>query len=88
MARRVSVRCGQLQDAHLAASEALLADGTVTIEELPDIDLAIVRIPPQLAPRPVRRYLEDEQAAVHPFASEQRDPLHAICCAYRATLRV
>lgn len=56
------------QDAHLAASEVLLADGTVTIEELPDIDLAIVRIPPQLKPQPVRRYLEDEQAAVHPFA--------------------
>ena len=46
----------------------MLADGTVTIEELPDIDLAIVRIPPQLSPRPVRRYLEDELAAVHPFA--------------------
>jgi hypothetical protein len=56
------------QEEHLAASEALLADGTVTIEELPDIDLAIVRIPPQIAARPVRRYLEDEQAAVHPFA--------------------
>lgn len=56
------------QDQHLDASEALLADGSVTIEELPDIDLAIVRIPPQLEPRRVRRYLEDEQAAVHPFA--------------------
>lgn len=56
------------QDKHLADSEALVADGAVTIEELPDIDLAIVRIPPQLSPRPVRRYLEDEQAAVHPFA--------------------
>jgi hypothetical protein len=57
-----------VQDAHLRVSEALLADGSVTIEELADVDLAIVRIPPQLAARPVRRYLEDEQAAVHPFA--------------------
>jgi hypothetical protein len=56
------------QDAHLADSEARLADGSVSIQELPDIDLAIVRIPPQLEPRRVRRYLEDEQAAVHPFA--------------------
>ncbi|MEZ5562998.1 MAG: DUF6687 family protein [Gammaproteobacteria bacterium] len=56
------------QDEHLQQSEALLADGSVTIEELPDIDLAIVHVPPQLEPRPVRRYLEDEQAAVHPFA--------------------
>ncbi len=68
---RGSPRFGALwsaQDKHLEQSEALLADGTVTIEELPDIDLAIVRIPPQLKPRAVRRYLEDEQAAVHPFA--------------------
>lgn len=57
-----------VQDKHLDESEAQLADGTVTIEELPDIDLAIVRIPPQPEPRPVRRYLEDELAAVHPFA--------------------
>ncbi len=56
------------QDAHLAASQALLAEGTVTIEELPDIDLAIVRFPPSLKPQRVRRYLEDELAAVHPFA--------------------
>ncbi len=56
------------QDKHLADSEALLADGSVTIDELADIDLAIVHIPPQLEPRPVRRYLEDELAAVHPFA--------------------
>lgn len=56
------------QDKHLDESEALLADGTVTIEERPEIDLAVVRIPPQIEPRPVRRYLEDELAAVHPFA--------------------
>lgn len=62
------------QDAHLDASEALLADGAVTIEERPEIDLAIVRIPPQLSPRPVRRYLEDEQAAVHPFAVNTATP--------------
>ena len=57
-----------VQDKHLSASETLLADGTVAIEELADIDLAIVRIPPQLEARPVRRYLDDEQAVLHPFA--------------------
>ena len=46
----------------------------MTIEELPDIDLAIVRIPMPLQPRHVRRYLEDEQAAVHPFAVNSATP--------------
>lgn len=56
------------QDEHLAASEALVAAGTVGIQEVPELDLAIVRIPPGIAARGVRRYLTDEMAAVHPFA--------------------
>lgn len=57
-----------LQDEHLVASRALLADGVVTLVENPALDLAVVRIPPYLRRRTVRRYLQDEQAAVHPFA--------------------
>ena len=56
------------QDSHLADSEALIASGDVRIEELPELDLAVVHIPPDLEPRPVRRYLQWESAAVHPFA--------------------
>lgn len=56
------------QDEHLAASRALLADGVVTLVEYPELDLAVVRIPPYLRRRTVRRYLVDEAAAVHPFA--------------------
>ena len=57
-----------LQDEHLTASRALLADGVVTLVEQPALDLAVVRIPPYLRRRTARRYLRDERAAVHPFA--------------------
>jgi len=56
------------QDAHLQESESLIAKGDVSIEELPDADLAIVRIPDKLPARNVRRYLRSERASVHPFA--------------------
>ena len=53
-----------LQDEHLTASLALLADGVVTLVEHPTLDLAVVRIPDYLRRRTVRRYLVDESAAV------------------------
>lgn len=53
---------------HLKASRALLADGIVSLVEYPALDLAVVRVPAHLPRRPVRRYLQDELAAVHPFA--------------------
>lgn len=56
------------QDEHLTASRALLADGVVTVVESPELDLAVVRIPAYLRRRPLRRYLADELATVHPFA--------------------
>jgi hypothetical protein len=57
-----------LQDEHLTASRALLADGVVTVVESPELDLAVVRIPAYLRRRQARRYLADELVAVHPFA--------------------
>jgi hypothetical protein len=56
------------QDAQLLASRRALADATVTIEERADLDLAIVRIPPELPAAVARRYLRDERATIHPFA--------------------
>jgi hypothetical protein len=53
---------------HLDASEELVQEGRVVIEEEPELDLAVVRIPDDLPPRPVWRYLRREEAAVHPFA--------------------
>lgn len=63
-----SRRYWRLQDEHLDASEELVASGSVVIEEEPDLDLAVVRIPEDCRPRTVWRYLRREQAAVHPFA--------------------
>jgi len=40
----------------------------VVVEEEPDLDLAIVRIPVEIPPRAAWRYLRREQAAIHPFA--------------------
>ena len=57
-----------LQDEHLTTSQALLADGIVTLVEAPALDLVVVRIPAYLRRRTARRYLVDEPAAVHPFA--------------------
>ncbi len=56
------------QDEHLSRSEEWFAAGRVIIEEEPDLDLAIVRIAPEIAPRTVWRYLGRERSPVHPFA--------------------
>jgi hypothetical protein len=58
--------------AHFVRSERLLEDGSVTIEEYPDVDLAVVGIPQGLELQTVRRYLQPEEAAVHPFAIHGR----------------
>ena len=60
------------QLAHLEASDELFESGAVTIDEYPETDLAVVHIPAQILARTVRRYLEPEQAAVHPFAIHNR----------------
>jgi len=67
-----------LQDEHLNASRALLADGVVTLVESPALDLAVIRIPTYLRRRTARRYLRDESAAVHPFAINSATPCSRI----------
>jgi hypothetical protein len=56
------------QDNLLQESESLIANGDVRIQEISELDLAIVHIPDALKPRAVRRYLQAESASVHPFA--------------------
>lgn len=53
---------------HLRASEAAIDAGEVVIDEIPDLDLAIVRIPEAMPVQTVRRYLRRWQRSVHPFA--------------------
>ncbi len=63
---------------HLEQSEELIESGRVTIDEYPDVDLAVIHIPPELPLRTVRRYLKAEQAAVHPFAIHNRTTCHRL----------
>ncbi len=57
------------EDEHLRASEAAIASGLVTIEELDELDLAIVTVPDDWAVRPVHRFtVSGLEAALHPTA--------------------
>jgi hypothetical protein len=56
------------QDEHLEQSLAWLAGGVVEVDEHPDLDLAVIRMPLELPSRAARRYLRVEDAPVHPFA--------------------
>ncbi len=53
---------------HLQASEKAIADGHVVIDEVLELELAVVRIPADMPVRTVRRYLTRWQRSVHPFA--------------------
>lgn len=53
---------------HWQDSDAAIAAGRVVIDEIPHLDLAIVRIPEDMPVRTVRRYLQKWQRSVHPFA--------------------
>jgi hypothetical protein len=53
---------------HLQESEAAIADGQVVIDEIPELELAIVHVPEDMPARTVRRYLTGWQRSVHPFA--------------------
>jgi len=66
------------QDEHLDESEAWLDAGDVTIEEIADSDMAVVRIPDGLERRTLRRYLRPEQAVIHPFAVNSRTAANRI----------
>jgi hypothetical protein len=54
--------------AHLQESEVAIAEGKVVIDEVPELELAIVHVPEDMPVRTVRRYLTRWQRSVHPFA--------------------
>ena len=58
----------EAEDAHLAESEAAITGGVVTIEEKPEVDLAIVRIPDASADRLAHRFTQTWTGALHPMA--------------------
>jgi hypothetical protein len=56
------------EDEHLARSEAAVASGEVTIEEQPELDLAVVTVPDTFVARPAHFFTPVVIAAVHPAA--------------------
>jgi hypothetical protein len=61
-----------VEDARLTTSEELIEKGQITIEERPDLDLAIVRLPEDLIRHPVHRFTQLRMAECHPFALHNR----------------
>ncbi len=61
-------RFWQSEFEHWQESEQAIAAGKVVIDELPELDLAIVHIPEDMPVRVVRRYLRQWQRSIHPFA--------------------
>jgi hypothetical protein len=58
----------EAEDAYLSASEAAITKGIVTIDERPEIDLAIVRVPEDWATRAAHRFTVTWTGALHPMA--------------------
>jgi hypothetical protein len=56
------------EDEHISATEAALADGTITITEDPSLDLAVVHVPEQWRARAVHRFTMTDQGVAHPYA--------------------
>ncbi|HZX56646.1 MAG TPA: DUF6687 family protein, partial [Ilumatobacteraceae bacterium] len=56
------------EDAELTSSEQLIADGTVTIEDIPELDLAVVTIPEDEPTRRGHRFAGESFDGVHPMA--------------------
>jgi hypothetical protein len=56
------------EDAHLARSEAGVASGEITIEEVPELDLAVVTVPDDWVPQPAHFFTPVVTQAVHATA--------------------
>jgi hypothetical protein len=62
----------ETEDAKLLASEELIENGDITIEERPELDLALINIPVGLPPIPVHRFAQVRLTECHPFALHTR----------------
>jgi len=60
------------EDARLTATEELIEQGLIAIEERTDLDLAIVHLPDDLVRQPVHRFTQPRLAECHPFALHNR----------------
>jgi hypothetical protein len=62
----------EIEDAKLTTSDELIENGEITIEERPEVDLAIVRLPEDLTRHRVHRFTQQRLAECHPFALHNR----------------
>ena len=62
----------EAEDVKLSASEKLIENGDITIEERPGLDLAIVNMPVGLPPTRVHRFTRVCLTECHPFALHNR----------------
>jgi hypothetical protein len=62
----------EVEDTKLSASEELIEDGKITIEEHQNLDLAVVHIPGDLLPRPLNDFGRVCLNECHPFAINSR----------------
>jgi hypothetical protein len=62
----------ETEDAKLSASEELIENGDITIEERPELDLALINIPVGLPPMPAHRFTQVRLTECHPFALHSR----------------
>jgi hypothetical protein len=60
------------EDAKLTACEELIENGLITIDERPELDLAVVRLPEELPRDRVHRFTQQRLAECHPFALHNR----------------
>jgi hypothetical protein len=56
------------EDAHIEQTERAIANGTITIAEHPDVDLAVVAVPEAWTERVVHRFSMTAAEAAHPYA--------------------
>jgi len=56
------------QDEHITLTEGAIADGTITISEEPDLDLAVVRVPATWTERIVQQFMRTERHVAHTYA--------------------
>ena len=56
------------EDAHITETEQAIATGAITIDEVPELDLAIVTVPPTWSDRIVHRFTTTDGNAAHPYA--------------------
>lgn len=62
----------EMEDAKLTASEELIENGDITIEERPELDLALINIPAGLPLMTVHRFTQVRLTECHPLAINTR----------------